>query len=399
MPRAPARRWTLSLLLGACGGGEADPHTGTTGTGEAPASTLATTSPTGATGESASSSGTASGESTAPTTTDTPADTSTGDPPVGTLEVYWIDTEGGAATLVVAPEGPLMLIDAGFPGDRDADRIAEVVQGELGRDTIELLVVTHYHVDHVGGVPDLASRVTIDAFWDHGDSIEAGGGQGLSLWQDYLAVADGRRTVVAAGEAREFGGLQLDIVASDGTVVDAPLPGAGAANPACDGAPSMDPQTDENPRSVGMVIRFGAFDLLDLGDLTWSLEDQLACPVDRIGPIDLYQTTHHGLNTSGAIQLVHAIDPVVAVMNNGPRKGGSPSAFEHVVSAPGSPDLWQLHRALETDLEHNAPDDLTANFEEGQGDAGAWIHARVESDGTFVVTNGRNGHARSYASR
>ncbi|MBC8072146.1 MAG: MBL fold metallo-hydrolase [Deltaproteobacteria bacterium] len=323
------------------------------------------------------------------------SDDSTG-APVGVLEIYWIDTEGGAATLMVTPDGTIVLVDAGFPGDRDADRIAAIVQDELGADAIDLCIVTHYHLDHVGGVPDLVERVPIEAFWDHGDSVEAGGGQGLELWQDYLAVADGKRTTMVPGEVHDVGGLELTIVAAARDVLDAPLPGAGANNPACDGAGQMGPDTTENASSLGFVARFGEFTFLDLGDLTWSYEHELACRLQKIGQVDLYQTTHHGMDISGAPQLVHALDPRVVVMNNGARKGGASISFERLAGIPSMPELWQQHRALDNDDAHNAPEERIANLVDGDGDLGYAIHARIDAAGTITMTNLRNGHTTDY---
>jgi beta-lactamase superfamily II metal-dependent hydrolase len=396
---AAARRIWPTVLVLACGDAEGG------GTGEAStsaqtgAATTAAPTSTSLDGSGSAGASTSSGsEGTGAIDTGTDGTDGTGGVSDAILEIYWIDTEGGAATLLVTPDGQLVLVDAGNAGDRDADRIAAIVD-EIGADAIDLCIVTHYHSDHVGGVPDLVQRVDIDAFWDHGDSVEAGGGAGLALWQDYLAVADGKRTVVVAGDSSVVGGLELTVVSAAGEVIDAPLPGAGADNPACDGAASMPVATDENPRSVGVVARFGAFDMLVLGDLTWSYEDELACPVDLVGPIDLYQTTHHGLASSGAAQLVHAIDPTVAVMNNGPHKGGAPETYDIVTSAPGMPDLWQSHLSLDNDAAHNAPDDMIANLGEGDDDMGHALHARIDAAGAITVTNRRNGHAREYVAR
>jgi competence protein ComEC len=390
-------RSALALALStACGGpGATDGGTDATSVG------LSTSAAASATTLADASTATTAGPTT--TSPDDPSSTgaaaSTGD---GTgdaaLDVYWIDTEGGAATLFVTPEGPLVLVDAGFPGDRDADRIAAVI-AELGADAIDVLVVSHFHLDHVGGVPALADRVPIAAYWDHGDSVEQGSPDGLALWQDYLAVADGLRTVVEPGEVRDVGGVEFTIVSAGTEVIAGALPGGGLANPACDGAGNMQPDGGENGNSIGFVARFGGFELLDLGDLTWSYEDQLACPMNRLGPIDLYQTTHHGLAVSGATQLVHGVDPVVVVMNNGASKGGEPPTFDRLAASPSQPDLWQQHRAVGNDAAHNAPEEFIANLEDGEADQGHAIHARVAADGTITVTNLRNGHAKAYASR
>jgi competence protein ComEC len=204
---------------------------------------------------------------------------------------------------------------------------------------------------------------------------------------------------VAPGEVHDVGGLELSIVSSHGALIDAALPGAGAANPACRGSGGMPASDDENAMSVGVVARFGSFELLYLGDLYWDLERALACPSNLLGPIDLYQTTHHGLASSGATALVHGVAPLVAVMNNGPHKGGSPEAFEIVATSPTMPDVWQVHRSLDTDDAHNSEDDLVANLGEGEADEGHFIHARIDASGLIELRNGRNGHTRVYQAR
>lgn len=400
--RVVAHRTTW-LLIAACGGSPAGSEDDLGITTTAPTSVTAITVNAPSTGADASSSTTDSlfpETDSLSGTAETGGETGTSGEvePEGELEIWWIDTEGGAATLFVTPGGPLVLVDAGFPGDRDADRIAAVVQGELGRDTIDLCIVTHFHTDHAGGIPELAERVAITNFWDHGDSVEAGGEPGQSLWQDYLATADGKRTVVAPGEVHDIGGLRLELVSAHGQLIQEPLANGGADNPACDGAQTMPPDGGENPMSVGFVARFGDFDMLDLGDLTWSYEHELACRTNLLGPIDLYQTTHHGQSNSGATQLVHAVDPVVVVMNNGPHKGGAWETFERIGSAPSLPDLWQVHRALDNDDAHNTVAELVANEGENENDEGHWLHARVDATGLVTLTNGRNLHSRDYQS-
>ena len=389
----------LAGVLGVVGCGDSDgvAASGSTSTVSSATSALTETS------EALPSSSTSASADTGPTST-AESDSSTSDPdatgetPQGTLEIWWVDVEGGAATLFLTPDGMLVLVDTGFPGDRDADRIVSVVQDELGKDTIDLTIITHYHPDHVGGLPDLVERIPITAFWDHGDSVEADGGEGQALWNDYLAIADGKRTIVAPGETYDIGGLQLDIVSADAQTLAAPVQGGGAANPDCDGAETLDPEFNENPMSVGFVARFGAFDMLDLGDLTWSYEHDLACRLNLIGSIDLYQTTHHGQSNSGAPQLVHGIDPVVAIMNNGPHKGGAPETWDRVTSAPNAPDLWQVHRALDTDDAHNSEADLIANPQDANEDEGHPLHALVDASGQITITNRRNLYSRSYQS-
>src|SRR5262245_31494144 len=86
-----------------------------------------------------------------------------------TLDIFYIDVEGGAATLIVTPAGESILVDAGWPGfeGRDAKRIEKALKA-AGVTAIDHLIVTHYHTDHYGGVPELAKLVTINRFYDHG---------------------------------------------------------------------------------------------------------------------------------------------------------------------------------------------------------------------------------------
>ena len=142
-----------------------------------------------------------------------------------------------------------------------------------------------------------------------------------------------------------------------------------------------------------MVISFGRFRMLDLGDLTWNKEHGLVCPNNLLGAIDLYLTTHHGLDQSGADVLVHAIRPRVAVMNNGATKGGIPSAWQIVRDAPGLQDIWQVHRAVNADAAHNAPEQFIANLDETTAFG---LKVSAERDGSFVVTNARNGQTKKY---
>jgi hypothetical protein len=163
-------------------------------------------------------------------------------------------------------------------------------------------------------------------------------------------------------------------------------------------APAKVP-SDENGRSVGFVLRRGNFSFLDLGDLLVGNEHELMCPTNHLGQIDLFQVSHHGQANSNSPQLVHAINPVVAVLNNGPRKGGSAAAFESVSTAPGLEDIWQLHTALGTDAAHNTEPDLIANPDEGEGDSAYHVKAEIDAAGVITVVNARNGVSRTYASR
>ena len=310
------------------------------------------------------------------------------------LQIRFIDVEGGQATLIVSPSGESMLVDTGYPGlnGRDADRIAGAVK-EAGLSRIDYLIVTHYHADHVGGVPALVSRVPIGTFVDHGPTVEEGE-QPAALYNAYLETrAKGRHVVARPGDTLPIKGLDVRFVSAAGDLITKPLPGAGQANPLCASYTPHDPDPTENARSVGMVMSFGRFRLLDLGDLTWNKEHGLACPNNLLGTVSVYLTTHHGLDQSGAAVLVHAVRPRVAVMNNGARKGGNPSAWRIIKEAPGLEDLWQIHSSVEGGANSNVAEAFIANPDETTAHG---IRISAQRDGSFTVTNDRNGHTKTY---
>jgi competence protein ComEC len=316
----------------------------------------------------------------------------------GALTLYLVDVEGGQATVLALPNGQVLVVDSGNPGPRDGERLLAVLRDELGASTVDYLLITHYHGDHVGGVPYLASHIPVAQYFDHGD--RAFGDQPGPA--EYLALANAAsRRVLVAGDVLSLGGVELTIVAAGGSLIAEPLAGGGASNPFCAGAQVAIPgdAPDENVNSVGFVLRFGAFDFLDLGDLLWFQEHELACPVDRLGPIDLYLTTHHGLTRSGARQLVRGIQPLAAVMNDGPRKGGGGSTWETLALAPGAADVWQVHRVVNAPDDHNAPADQIVNLEEGPADPARFLKVSVESSGRFSIVNPRTQLTKSYGPR
>jgi competence protein ComEC len=315
-------------------------------------------------------------------------------PAADTFDVYVIDVEGGQATLFVSPSGESMLVDAGWPGfeGRDADRIAATAK-KAGLKQIDYLVVTHYHRDHVGGVPELAQRIPIKTFVDHGASVEAGDAA-TALFEAYTqARKTGHHLEVKAGDMLPMKGLDIRVVAADGEVISRAIAG-GNTNSFCSSFTPKAPDAGENARSVGMAIGFGRFRMLNLGDLTWNKERELVCPTNLLGTFDVYLTTHHGADSSGPPVIVHAIRPRVAVMNNGAKKGGSKSAWQVVRDTRGLLDLWQLHYAADNGASHNSPEALIANLDESTAHG---IHISARSDGSFSVTNERTGQTRRYA--
>ena len=338
----------------------------------------------------------------------------------GTLTIYSIDTEGGQSTLFVGPTGESLLVDTGNAGDRDLGRIVETLTA-AGVTRIDHLWTTHYHGDHVGALLALAKQVPVMRFYDHGAPHPNDRIVSAAFLSAYDALSRGKRTIVTPGDKVRMTGLDITTVASANRYLRSNLPGGGSRNASCGVGPKdesayIDP---DNGDSAGFVLAYGRFRTIDLGDLTWNGELDLMCPTNRIGAVDLYLTSHHGLEKSGSPALVHALRPRVAMMNNGTRKGGTPDAFRVLHESPGLEDLWQLHWSYNVGLD-NAPAVFVANVEEaatvanvltapapaGRGGGPAAAHSpaysitvTAQQDGTFTVTNTRNGFSKTYRPR
>jgi len=317
---------------------------------------------------------------------------------VGRLSVYFIDTEGGQSTLFVSPSGESLLVDTGWPdfNGRDADRIVAAAK-HAGLTKIDYLLITHYHMDHVGGIPQLAARMPIGTFIDHGPSVEHGEDADELVAAYTHAREEGHHLLARPGEKIPIRGLDVEILTAAGDEISSPLPGAGAPNPECASVKLRDADPSENAQSVGTLITFGRFRMIDLGDLTWNKEYELVCPNNKIGTVEVYLSTHHGLNQSNGPEIVHALQPRVAIMNNGATKGGSVEAWQAMHSSPGIEDIWQLHYAVAGGDANNAPQRFIANPKGNpQRDRGYWIELSARSNGAFSVTNSRTGETKAY---
>jgi beta-lactamase superfamily II metal-dependent hydrolase len=316
----------------------------------------------------------------------------------GKLRVYFIDVEGGQSTLFVTPAGKSLLIDTGWPGNnfRDADRIVAAAKS-AGLSRIDSVLITHYHDDHVGGVPQLVQRIPVGTFIDHGPNRELDHGateHGYAAFQKVLAETKAKEIVPKPGDRLPIQGMDATVISADGKVIQSPLAGAGELNSFCKQSEIRPPDQTENARSLGVLIRFGNLKILDLGDLTWDKERDLMCPDNRLGKVDVLVVSHHGWYQSSSPALVDAIHPRVAIMDNGAKKGGSIPVLDTVRKAPGIEALWQLHYSDEGGAEHNTKSEYIANLD--GPDAGHDIEITASRDGSFTVHNSRTGIDKDY---
>ncbi len=319
-------------------------------------------------------------------------------PAAGKLRVYFIDVEGGQSTLFVTPAGKSLLIDTGWPGNnfRDADRIVAAAKS-AGLSRIDSVLITHYHDDHVGGVPQLVQRIPVGTFFVHGPNreLDKATERGYAAFQKVLTDTKAKEIVAKPGDRLPIEGMDVTVISADGKVIQTPLPGAGQPNAFCKQSEIRPPDQTENARSLGVLIHFGDLKILDLGDLTWDKERDLMCPNNRLGKVDVLVVSHHGWYQSSSPALVDAIHPRVAIMDNGAKKGGSIPTLDTVRKAPGIETLWQLHYSDEGGATHNTQSEYIANLD--GPDAGHDIELTASRDGSFTVHNGRTGVDKHYA--
>lgn len=326
----------------------------------------------------------------------------------GKLHIAAIDVEGGQATLFVSPTGQSLLVDAGWPGNnyRDADRIVAAAK-DFGLSSIDTVLITHYHTDHAGGVPQLVERIPVSTFIDHGDRDprDAESTSDYDGYKKVLASGKYKRVSVKAGDKLPLEGFDGTVIAAAGRVLAKPLPGAGAANPLCDKAPAVLTDTEENGQSLAFVLRFAGLTIVDGGDLTLDRERMLVCPVNKVGQVDLMIVSHHGVDWSSSPVWINSLAPRVAEMDNGSNKGGSTSVIDTIKASPRLQALYQLHLAPPTSYrnpgqtqqggaEHNTAAEFIAN---GAGVVGKRVDVTVNPDGSMDVLNQGTGQTKHFA--
>jgi competence protein ComEC len=343
-----------------------------------------------------------------------------------TLSIYVIDVEGGKATLVVSPSMESLLIDTGNIGEgarRDAGRILAAAR-DAGLRRIDHLVTTHWHKDHIGAMALVAEHLPIMEFIDHGANVQRDPPVDAFLQETYPALhRKSRHTIARAGDSIRVSGLEVRVVTSAGESIRTGWTGIDALNRHCEGFIRQPADITENAKSIGLHVTFGRFRVIDLGDATVNQEFELMCPRNPIGTVDLFMMSRHGQSGSNSALLVHALEPRVAIMNNGTRKGGQPDVMNVIHASPGLEDLWQLHLSELSGQEFSPPGLFIANLEDEVRTTVAfspiptpareealppsavhdgpahWLRIVAQRDGSFSVTNGRNGFSKTYKAR
>jgi hypothetical protein len=318
------------------------------------------------------------------------------------LDIYWIDVEGGAATLIVTPAGETVLIDAGNPVRRDTDRIVKAVTETAGMKQVDHLIITHYHGDHFGGVTALSTLLPIVNMYDNGRFADMPNDPGKAYFEikckNRAVINPGDKLPLVQGQGKDSLPISLTCLGTRQTFI-APAAGTAENTDICATGREKNRDGSDNANSVVTRLAFGPFRSFHGGDLTWNQEAKLVCPKDLIGPVDVYQVTHHGLDASNNPLVLKTIQPRVAIMNNGPTKGCLPEVFATLTETKSLQGIYQLHKNLRPDGSvNNVPDEFIANTEkECQGNL---VKLSIAADGkSYTVSIPAKGHERTFETK
>lgn len=327
-----------------------------------------------------------------------------------TMDLYWIDSEGGGSTLMVTPEGESILVDTGNPGGRDAARIKQVATEVAGLKRIDHVIITHFHSDHFGGLSELAELMPVGTLYDKG--VPEGSPDGkpndarwLLLKRPYLSAKVDKRVTLKAGDVVPLQtgaeGPKLSLRCLGANQVFIPAPAGAAQNPLTGSVPAKAADPSDNANSVVLLLEFGGFQFFDGGDLTWNAEEKLVTPVNLPGVVDLYQVNHHGLETSNNPVLIRSLAPTVSVMNNGPKKGTGAATMAALQSVPVLQAMYQMHENIREDQQNTQDKTMIANHgDTGDACAANHIHCQVAADAkSYTITVPSQGHSRTFQTK